>query len=205
MTANSEQPSASGKNEGRLIIISGPSGAGKSTVVKTLLGKCELPLEMSVSATTRAPRTGELDGKNYFFLTKEDFFQRKNAGEFLECKEVFGRGDWYGTLNAVVSSGLKRGKWLILEIDVQGALSILDRRDDPITIFVDPGSMEELELRLRQRGTETEEAIQRRLEVAREEMSLRHRYKHQVINRNLDEAVDEICQLLKQYQGDQSA
>jgi guanylate kinase len=92
-----------------------------------------------------------------------------------------------------------------LEIDVQGALSILERRDDPITIFVHPGSMEELELRLRQRGTETEDAIQRRLEVAREEMSFRHRYQHQVINRNLEEAVGEICHLLKQYQGEKSA
>jgi guanylate kinase len=205
MSPDSERDNASVGNLGRLIIVSGPSGAGKSTVVKTLLAKCELPLELSVSATTRTPRTGEIDGKNYYFLTKEDFFQRKNAGKFLECKEVFGRGDWYGTLNAVVSSGLKRGKWLILEIDVQGALSILERRDDPITIFVHPGSMEELELRLRQRGTETEEAIHRRLEVAREEMSFRHRYQHQVINRNLEVAVDEICQLLKQYQGEKSA
>ena len=202
MKSDSELSIASGQEQGRLIIISGPSGAGKSTVVKTLLAKCSLPLEMSVSATTRAPRSGELDGKNYFFLTKEEFFKRKEAGEFLECKEVFGRGDWYGTLNAVVSSGLNRGKWLILEIDVQGALSILEQRDDPITIFVHPGSMEELELRLRQRGTETEAAIQRRVEVAREEMTFRNRYKHQVINRNLDEAVYEICHLLKEYQGD---
>ena len=190
---------------GRLIIISGPSGAGKSTVVKTLLGRCSLPLEMSVSATTRPPREGDKDGVNYYFMTLEEFSKRQKADEFLECKEVFGRGDWYGTLNAVVASGLERGKWLILEIDVQGALSILDRRDDPITIFVHPGTMEELESRLRQRGTETEAAIQRRLEVAREEMSHRHRYKHQVINRNLDEAVDEICHLLMQYQGDKTA
>ncbi len=205
MTAETKRDHASIENHGRLLIVSGPSGAGKSTVVRTLLAKCDLPLEMSVSATTRAPRAGEVDGKNYFFMTKEDFSQRKSAGEFLECKEVFGRGDWYGTLNAVVSSGLKRGKWLILEIDVQGALSILERRDDPITIFVHPGSMEELELRLRQRGTETEDAIQRRLEVAREEMSFRHRYQHQVINHNLEEVVDEICLLLKQYQGEKSA
>ena len=205
MNSDSEPPNVTDNQQGRLIIISGPSGAGKSTVVKTLLARSSLPLEMSISATTRAPRTGEQDGKNYFFLSKEEFFRRKNAGEFLECKEVFGRGDWYGTLNAVVSSGLNRGKWLILEIDVQGALSILDRRGDPITIFVHPGSMEELELRLRQRGTETEAAIQRRLEVAREEMAFRNRYKHQVINRDLDDAVDEICQLLKQYQGDQTA
>ncbi len=206
MTANPVPLQTTSRSKrGRLIIVSGPSGAGKSTVVRTLLAKCKLPLEMSVSATTRAPRAGEQDGRNYFFLSKEEFFRRKNAGEFLECKEVFGRGDWYGTLNAVVSSGLERGKWLLLEIDVQGALSILEGRNDPITIFVHPGSMEELESRLRQRGTETEAAIQRRLEVAREEMSLRHRYAHQVINRDLDEAVNEICQLLMQYQGDQTA
>ena len=190
---------------GRLIIISGPSGAGKSTVVKTLLAKCLLPLEMSVSATTRPPRPGEVEGQNYYFLTHDEFSRRQNTGQFLECKEVFGRGDWYGTLNAVVASGLERGKWLILEIDVQGALSILERRSDPITIFVHPGTKEELESRLRQRGTETEAAIQRRMEVAREEMSHRHRYKHQVINRNLDEAVEEICQLLMKYQGEQTA
>jgi len=190
---------------GRLIIISGPSGAGKSTVVKTLLERCSLPLELSVSATTRPPREGEKEGVSYYFLSKDEFLRRQKADEFLECKEVFGRGDWYGTLNAVVASGLERGKWLILEIDVQGALSILDRRDDLITIFVHPGTMEELESRLRQRGTETEAAIQRRLEVAREEMSHRHRYKHQVINRALDEAVDEICHLLIQYQGAKTA
>ncbi|MDZ4852110.1 MAG: guanylate kinase [Pirellulaceae bacterium] len=192
-------------NLSRLIIISGPSGAGKSTVVKTLLEKCPLPLELSVSATTRLPRSGEIQGKNYFFLSYEEFERRRISGEFLECKEVFGRGDWYGTLNAVVSSGLERGKWLILEIDVQGALSILERRVDPITIFVHPGTLEELESRLRQRGTETESAIQRRLEVAREEIAHRHRYKHQVVNRKVNDAVDEICQLLLQYQGDKTA
>lgn len=189
---------------GRLIIISGPSGAGKSSVVKTLMSRTTLPLELSVSATTRAPRAGEVEGRDYYFLTKDDFAKRRENHEFLECKEVFGRGDWYGTLNAGVRSGLERGKWLILEIDVQGALSILDRRKDPITIFVHPGSMEELENRLRARGTETEQAIQRRLEVAREEMANRHRYRHQVVNHDLDEAVAEIENLLLQYHGEMS-
>lgn len=187
---------------GRLIIISGPSGSGKSTVVRTLLQSTSLPLELSVSATTRAPRAGEVDGKDYHFLTKEEFAERRKRGEFLEFKEVFGRGDWYGTLNAVVSSGLERGKWLILEIDVQGALSILDRDSRPITIFVHPGSMEELEARLRARGTETDQAIERRLEVAREEMSNRDRYQHQVINRELGQAVAEIEEILKQHNGE---
>ncbi len=189
---------------GRLIIISGPSGAGKSSVVKTLMSRTSLPLDLSVSATTRAPRAGEIDGKDYYFLSKDDFAARRKNGEFLECKEVFGRGDWYGTLNAVVRSSLERGKWLILEIDVQGALSILNHRKDPITIFVHPGSMEELENRLRARGTETEQAIQRRLEVAREEMANRHRYRHQIVNRELSEAVAEIEDLLLQYHGETS-
>ena len=182
---------------GRLVIISGPSGSGKSTVVKSLLASSRLPLVLSVSATTRAPRAGEVDGRDYFFLSPEEFEKRRQAGDFLEYKEVFGRGDWYGTLKEQVRSGLDRGKWLILEIDVQGALSVIELGIDPITIFVLPGSMEELEHRLRQRGTETEAAIQRRLEVAREEIAHRQRYQYQVINRDLQQAVAEICHILE--------
>ncbi len=193
---------AANVKRGQLVIISGPSGSGKSTVVKKLLQSTSLPLELSVSATTRAPRTGEVDGQDYHFMTKDEFADRRKRGEFLECKEVFGRGDWYGTLNAAVSSGLERGKWLILEIDVQGALSILDRDPRPITIFVHPGSMDELETRLRARGTESEQAIERRLEVAREEMSNRDRYQYQVINRELGRAVAEIEEILKQHNGE---
>src|SRR5687767_7450301 len=111
------------KTEGKLAIISGPSGAGKSTVVKQLLATCPLPLELSVSATTRDPRPGEQAGIDYHFLTREEFARRRAAGEFLECKEVFGRGDWYGTLHNVVTAGLAAGKWVILEIDVEGAMS----------------------------------------------------------------------------------
>jgi guanylate kinase len=182
---------------GRLVIISGPSGSGKSTVVKSLLATSPLPLVLSVSATTRAPRAGEVDGRDYFFLSRDEFEKRRQAGDFLEYKEVFGRGDWYGTLKEQVRSGLDRGKWLILEIDVQGALSVIELGIDPITIFVLPGSMEELEHRLRQRGTETEAAIQRRLEVAREEIAHRQRYQYQVINRDLQQAVAEICHILE--------
>jgi guanylate kinase len=195
---------AANSKRGQLVIISGPSGSGKSTVVRTLLQSTSLPLELSVSATTRAPRTGEVDGRDYHFMSKDEFADRRKRGEFLECKEVFGRGDWYGTLNAIVSSGLERGKWLILEIDVQGALSILERDPRPITIFVHPGSMEELETRLRARGTESEQAIERRLEVAREEMSNRDRYQYQVINRELGQAVAEIEKILKQHNGELS-
>lgn len=184
--------------EGRLIIISGPSGAGKSTVVRRLMQECDLPLTLSVSATTRQPRTGEIDGKHYFFVSQEDFQRRRDAGDFLECKEVFGLGHWYGTLREQVASGLKDGKWVILEIDVQGALAVLEQDDfDPITLFIHPGGVDELEQRLRNRGTESEAAIGARLETASSEMRYMHRYQYEVINGSVDVAVAEICQILK--------
>jgi guanylate kinase len=189
-------------DQGKLIIISGPSGSGKSTVVQRLLEECELPLRLSVSATTRPPRTGEIDGVNYHFLDNQEFHSMRNAGEFLESKEVFGRGYWYGTLRSTVSTGLKEGKWVILEIDVQGALCVLRDYPQAITIFVHPGSIAELENRLRNRGTESEDAIQRRLDVAAEELALRHHYTHEVINHEIHNTVQQLCKLLRQYQGE---
>lgn len=184
--------------EGRLIIISGPSGAGKSTVVRRLMQECDLPLTLSISATTRQPRAGEIDGTHYFFVSQEDFQRRRDAGDFLECKEVFGLGHWYGTLREQVASGLKDGKWVILEIDVQGALAVLEQDDfDPITLFIHPGGVDELEQRLRNRGTESEAAIGARLETASSEMRYMHRYQYEVINGSVDVAVAEICQILK--------
>jgi guanylate kinase len=188
--------------KGRLVIISGPSGSGKSTVVQKLFQNSEVPLTLSVSATTRPPRPSEIDGRDYHFLSDEEFQLRRNAGEFLECKEVFGRGYWYGTLREAVSTGLKEGKWVILEIDVQGALAVLRDQPEAITIFVHPGSMAELEKRLRNRGTESEEAIQRRLNVAAEELALRHHYTHEVINQDINTTVQHLCQLLTQYHGE---
>ncbi len=182
----------------RLVIISGPSGAGKSTIVRELLVQCPLPLQLSVSATTRAPRPGEVDGRDYHFLTREQFEAQRAAGEFLECKEVFGRGDWYGTLQREVERGLATGHWVILEIDVEGALAVLDKCPDVITIFLHPGSMEELEKRLRLRGTESEDSVRRRLEVARREMESLPRYRHEVINTTKAQAVAEICRILTQ-------
>ncbi|MBW3598827.1 MAG: guanylate kinase [Planctomycetes bacterium] len=181
---------------GRLIIISGPSGAGKSTVVAQLLRDCPLPLVLSVSATTRPPRPGEQDGVNYHFLTSQQFEERRRAGDFLECCEVFGLGYWYGTLKSEVSSGLAAGKWVILEIDVEGAMKVLPQAPEAVTVFVHPGSMEELERRLRGRGAESEEAIQRRLEIARHELTFANRYSHRVENRSVDQAVREICETL---------
>lgn len=187
-----------GQSDGHLIIVSGPSGAGKSTVLGKLLEQCDLPLVRSVSATTRSPRPGEVDGRDYLFLTSEDFARRREAGEFLECKEVFGMGHWYGTLREQVATGLSRGQWVILEIDVQGALAVLEGGEfEPITLFIHPGDMDALEQRLRARGTESESAITRRLETASNEMRFQHRYQYEIINGHVETAVTEICQILQ--------
>ncbi|MEM6690971.1 MAG: guanylate kinase [Planctomycetota bacterium] len=183
---------------GRLVVISGPSGAGKSTVVRQLIESCGLPLELSVSVTTRLPRPGEVDGVHYHFVGQDEFDRRRNAGDFLESKEVFGQGIWYGTLGEQVSQGLEDGRWVILEIDVQGAMAVLENSNlDPITVFIHPGGLEELEKRLRHRKTETENAIFARLKTAAEEMHYRHRYQYEVINQDVDQTVDEICQILQ--------
>ena len=186
------------------MIVSGPSGAGKSTVLRMLLDNCPLPLMLSVSATTRPPRDGEQQGVDYFFLDQDEFFRRRERGEFLECKEVFGRGHWYGTLRSQVATGRQAGKWVVLEIDVEGARSVVEQVDDAITIFIHPGSMEELERRLRDRGTESEESIRRRLKVAGVEMAARSRYAHEVVNNTLEQAAEEICRILSDY-GDADA
>jgi guanylate kinase len=188
----------SNKQAGRLVIISGPAGAGKSTIVRRLLHECPMPLQLSVSATTRQRRPQEADGIDYHFLSPQEFSRRRDAGEFLECKEVFGRGDWYGTLKSEVESGFASGNWVILEIDVDGASSVLEAHPEAITIFLHTGSMEELERRLRGRATETEASIQRRLEVARHELARKHLYRHEVVNYTIDQAVKDICQILVQ-------
>ncbi len=181
---------------GKLVIISGPSGAGKSTVLKRLLAECPQPLELSVSATTRPPRPAETDGVDYHFLSQDDFARRRENDEFLEWKEVFKRGDYYGTLRNTVTAGLAAGKWVVLEIDVEGAMMVLESHPDAITIFLHPGSDEELERRLRYRATESEDSIQRRLEVARREMTCLEKYKYEVVNDTVDQSVRDICQIL---------
>lgn len=186
---------------GQLVIISGPSGAGKSSIVKRLLDECGLPLTLSVSATTRSPRPAEVDNVHYHFLSDEEFEKRRQAGEFLECCEVFGRGHWYGTLKDEVAASLKEGKWVILEIDVQGAMKVIEGDfPDAISIFVRPDSIEELERRLRNRATETEDSIRRRLETARHELEYEKKYGHSLINDTLDQTVEDICELLNEVQ-----
>jgi guanylate kinase len=180
----------------QLIVISGPSGAGKTTIVKQLFARCPR-LVASVSATTRSPRSGERDGVDYHFLSPTDFERRRQADDFIECFQVFGPGHWYGTLKSEVAPRLAAGKWVVLEIDVQGTLAVLEQYPDAVTIFVRPESIAELERRLRGRGTESEEAIERRLAVARRELAAADRYRFQVVNQSVDAAVEEIVGILE--------
>ena len=181
----------------KLIVLSGPSGVGKSTVLRCLLARFPDRLRLSISATTRSPRPGEKHGWDYYFLTADEFARRRQAGEFLECCEVFGRGHWYGTLRSEVRSSPKDPRWVILDIDIDGAEKVRGQFPDVPTIFLRPSSEAELERRLRARGTESEEAIQRRLEVARHELAHANEYTFQVVNDTVDRAVDEIGEILK--------
>jgi guanylate kinase len=181
---------------GKLIIISGPSGVGKTTVVRALLEISELPLQLSISATTRDPRGDEQDGVDYIFLSQQEFAERRENGDFLECCEVFGRGHWYGTLKAPVAASLEQGKWVILEIDVEGAMKVRTQYPDAITVFVGPENLDELEQRLRNRRTETEEKIQQRLARAKHELSFADKYQHFVVNDTVKQTVTEMSAIL---------
>jgi guanylate kinase len=130
-------------------------------------------------------------------LTPEQFAARRQAGDFLECKEY--AGNWYGTLQSQVTAGLAEGKWVILEIDVEGTLAVLEKHPDALTIFVHSGSVEELERRLRARNTESEEALARRLATAKRELAQMSRYRYEVINRDVREAVREVCEILLRH------
>src|SRR5688572_30822610 len=181
----------------RLIVISGPSGAGKSTVVDAVMAASPLPMVLSVSATTRKPRKGEVEGEDYYFLTPEQFAERQARGDFLECKEY--AGNWYGTLQSQVAAGLAEGKWVLLEIDVEGTMAVLQKHPEALTIFVHSGSIEELERRLRARGTESEEALARRLATAKRELAQKDRYRYQVINLDVPTAVNEVIEILQRH------
>ncbi|MCO6043368.1 guanylate kinase [Aeoliella sp. ICT_H6.2] len=184
--------------QGRLVIISGPSGVGKSTIVAGLIQRLSPKIRLSVSATTREPRPGEVNGRQYHFLSPEEFAARREAGEFLECMEVFGRGHWYGTLFDEVRPSLAAGQWVILEIDVDGARKAREQFPQAVTIFITVESDQELEQRLRSRKTDTEEAILRRLDVARHEMDQANTYKYRVVNDKVESTIDQIANILTQ-------
>lgn len=178
---------------GRLFVISGPSGVGKGTIVSRLLQR-DPNLWKSVSATTRAPREGEEDGVDYFFVERGDFERTAQGGGFLEWAEY--SGNLYGTPVASVQKHLDAGEDVILEIEVQGALQVREAAPYAELIFIKPPSMEELERRLRGRGSESEEAIGRRMEAARVELSHEMEYDKAFVNDDIDSAVDELAEYM---------
>ncbi|HMC67351.1 MAG TPA: guanylate kinase [Gemmataceae bacterium] len=188
------------KIPGPLIVVSGPSGSGKTTVIARLLAIGDLPLHHSVSATTRRPRPGERDGVDYHFLTREQFDAEMAGGALLEWAEVHGQR--YGTLRREVEPYRGRGIGVILDIDVQGAAAIRRQCPDTVLVFLRASSMEAYERRLRQRGTEDERTLERRLAAAQQELACAHHYDYQVINDDLDTAVRDLHALIKHQFGD---
>ena len=181
-------------SKGNLFIVTGPSGAGKGTVLGRLLPTME-QLQYSVSATTRAPREGEEDGVNYYFLTRNDFLNMVDRGEFLEYAEYV--GNFYGTPAGPVDECLEKGVDVILEIEVQGALTVKSKRPEAKLVFIIPPTFADLELRLRSRGSESDEVIAKRLEKAKEEYSMANHYDYIVCNGEVEQAVEELRSIIK--------
>ena len=176
-------------NRGVLIVISGPSGAGKGTICKALLEKQD-NIYISVSATTRSPRAGEIEGVNYYFLTKDDFEEKVKENGFLEYANV--HGNFYGTPKGNVEKMLDEGKDVILEIDIQGALQVKENFKEGVFIFILPPSMEELKQRIIKRGSETEESLMTRFKNAYKEINYVSKYNYAVVNDTLDIAVSKV-------------
>ena len=174
------------QKKGVLFVVSGPSGVGKGTINKRLFEEFGDRVAYSVSATTREPREDEVNGREYFFISRQEFEKRVANNEFLEHAEY--AGNCYGTPRDYVLSLLQRGVSVILEIDVQGAMQVKRRMPESVSVFILPPSFEELEHRLRGRGTETPEKIERRLAAAKAEMARAPEYDYQIVNDDLDAA-----------------
>lgn len=178
------------KSKGLLIVISGPSGAGKGTICRELLRSYSEDLELSISATTRKPREGEIEGANYFFKEKSEFIRMVENGEFIEYAKV--HDNYYGTPKKYVMDKLEEGKSVILEIDVQGGMKVRHVFDEAVFIFIMPPSFKELKKRIEGRGTETEQDICKRLKNAYGEINHVHNYDYVVVNDDLKDAAAKI-------------
>ena len=184
--------------KGKLIILSAPSGSGKSTIIKSILEE-KLPVEFSISATSRLPRGNEKHGVEYYFLTPEEFRERIKKDHFLEYEEVY-TNHFYGTLKAEVEHELGKGKNVILDVDVAGGLNIKKiYGKDALLIFIQPPSIEELQKRLENRGTDSSEVIKDRISKASYELSLAPQYDVIIINDDLGKAKKETIQTINQF------
>jgi len=185
--------------KGLLIVVSGPSGVGKGTVREQLFNSKKHNLHYSISMTTRLPREGEQDGIDYFFVTKDDFLERVKNDEMLEWAEFV--GNYYGTPLDYVEKSRLEGKDVVLEIEVQGAMQVKNKVRDGLFIFLAPPSIEELENRLLTRGTEALDVIKKRIDKARNELPLAESYDYVVINDDVDNAVNEILEIIEKEKG----
>lgn len=183
----------------KLIIIAAPSGAGKTTIVRHLIQKFDGQLVFSISATSRQPRVNELNGRDYFFISKANFEQKIAENDFVEWEEVYA-GLFYGTLKSEIDRNFDNGKSVIFDVDVKGGLNLKNQYGPlALAIFIKPPSLQALELRLRNRKTETEEKIKMRLERARFEMSFEDKYDHVVVNDDLESAKQEAFELVETF------
>ncbi len=193
-----ENPAKSSSKRGKIIILVAPSGAGKTTLARRLLA--DFPnLTFSVSATTRPPREHEIDGKDYLFLSPEEFDQAVANGEFLEWEEFYG-GKRYGTLQSGVERELEKGYFVLFDIEVKGALNVKKKYgDDALAVFIKPPSDADLVQRLKKRGTETEESLQLRLERARMELSYADRFDCVIVNDDLKRCYKELADVVTSF------
>lgn len=182
------------KKRGFLIIVSGPSGAGKGTVCESLL-KEKKDIYYSISATTRKPRKGEFDGENYYFLAEKVFKEMIDKGELLEWAEIY--GNYYGTPSKKILSCLEHGQDVLLEIDAQGAKNIVSKIPEALLIYILPPSFQELEHRIKNRATDTEEVINHRLSMARKEIAKAFLYDYVIVNETIEDTVKSIQAILR--------
>lgn len=193
-----EAAAAGSASAGYLVVISAPSGGGKTTVIRRLLEHRDPDFEYSISATTRPARQNEVHGRDYYFLSQEEFRARAEGNGFIEWAQV--HGSFYGTPKAPVENSLNRGKMIFMDLDVQGGINVKKQYGErAILIFIMPPSMESLRQRLRERNTESPEAIERRLQASAAEMQMATYYDHTVVNHNLDDTVARVREIINEY------
>lgn len=184
------------KPTGRLIVLSAPSGSGKTTIARAIMQKFPA-IVFSVSATTRQQRSGEQHGKDYYFLSREEFERRVNGGHLVEWEEIY--GDLYGTLKSEVDKALAAGSVMLFDVDVKGALSIKQHYAQALLIFIRPPSVESLEQRLTGRKTESASALSKRLERVPMELELGSRFDHQIVNDDLPHAIAQVEEIVAKH------